>query len=357
MIKYIGSKRKLVSLITSIINEVPKINTVLDLFSGTSRVGHALKRGNFAVIANDHNTYAHTIATCYVQADLEKVEKNAKLIIKEFRSLPSISGYFTETFCINSKFFHPKNGARIDAIREDIEKKCLEPELKSVVLVSLMEAADRVDRTTGLQMAYLKKEVTRSDNDLELRFPDVLPIAKKGKGKAYQLEAQKAVECLCADLAYIDPPYNSHSYLCNYHIWETLVLWEKPEVYGIANKRVDCKERKSEFNSKKSFKNVFRKLLNSVQSKYLLVSFNNEGYISKEELEEILKNIGNVVTFEVDYQRYIGSKIGIYNPGGVKTGKISHIKNKEYLFLCGKDVNSFDFNNIIKFDSKVKIVK
>ena len=128
----------------------------------------------------------------------------------------------------------------MDAIRERIAELELDPELEAVALVSLMEGADRVDSTTGVQMAYLKEWAPRALKDLELRMPRILP----GAGEAHRLEAPDAAAKLAADVAYIDPPYNQHSYLGNYHIWETLVRWDKPETYGVACKRVDCRDYK-----------------------------------------------------------------------------------------------------------------
>lgn len=356
MIKYIGSKRELVPLIVKIVTNLPGVRSVLDPFSGTARVSHALKREQFAVIATDHNAYAATLATCYVQADREKVEKRARRLIADFNRLPAKSGYFTETFCIQASYFMPKNGERIDAIREAIEKKDLEPDLKAVVLTSLMEAADRVDSTTGLQMAYLKKWAPRASNPIELRLPDILPRATHGPGKAYQLEAQQAAQRFAVDLAYVDPPYNQHSYLGNYHIWESLVLWDKPEVYGVANKRIDCRERRSDFNSKRRFKEAFHTLLNALRAKYLLVSFNNEGYIDKTELYDMLRALGELVVFEIDYKRYVGAQIGIYSPKGIKVGKISHLRNKEHLFLCGPRLAVRDWQKSIKSEPGVRLV-
>ncbi len=356
MIKYIGSKRELVPLIVKIATHLPGVRSVLDPFSGTARVSHALKREQFSVIANDHNAYAATLAACYVRADREKVEKRARRLIADLNRLPPKSGYFTRTFCVQANYFMPKNGERIDAIREAIEMKDLDRDIKAVVLTSLMEAADRVDSTTGLQMAYLKQWAPRASNSIELRLPDILPRAAHGPGKAYQLEAQQAVERFAVDLAYVDPPYNQHSYLGNYHIWESLVLWDKPEVYGVAKKRIDCRERRSDFNSKRLFKNAFRSLLGALQAKYLLISFNNEGYMDKTELYEMLRALGEIVTFEVDYKRYVGAQIGIYSPKGIKVGKISHLRNKEYLFLCGPRLSMPDWQKLIQPDPGVRIV-
>lgn len=345
VIKYIGSKRSLIPVIVEAVRRAGDTRSVIDLFSGTSRVGHALKAAGYRVLSNDHNAYAATLARCYVQADAEDVLADVTRLVDEFnarlRSGWSEPGYFTQTFCVKSRYFQPKNGARIDAIREAIAAKGLEPELEAVMLVSLMEAADRVDSTTGLQMAYLKEWALRAFNDLELRVPDVLPRARHGKGQASCLDALEAVKVLEADVAYIDPPYNQHSYLGNYHVWESLVRWDKPEVYGVACKRVDVRGRQSIFNSRPQFAGVMRGLLAAVRAPVLIVSFNNEGYLPREEMEAMLAALwdgeGKVTTIENDFKRYVGAQIGIYNPQGQKVGKVSHLNNKEYVYVVSRE--------------------
>ncbi len=328
MIKYLGSKRVLVPRLVETIQALPDVRRVLDVFSGTARVGHALKGAGFEVFANDHNAYAHTLAQCYVQADRTRIEAQALSILEELQALPPRPGYFTETFCERSRFFQPKNGARIDAMRDHIDTLDLGPELRAVVLVSLMEAADRVDSTTGVQMAYLKQWAPRAHNDIALRMPDVRP----GVGHASLAEAADFAAQHPADVAYLDPPYNQHSYLGNYHIWETLVRWDAPEVYGIACKRIDCKERRSPYNSKRACTDAMRKLVQNLKVRYAVVSFNNEGYISREDMESILGEVGEVTVQSIEYDRYVGARIGIYNPSGEKVGKVGRLKNLEYLF-------------------------
>lgn len=340
MIKYLGSKRVLLPVILDAVKRLTPARSVLDLFSGTSRVGHALKREGYQVFANDHNAYAATLARCYVQADADDVLRDATLLLKELNRIPGRPGYFTETFCLRSRFFQPKNGERIDAIRESIAAKHLEPELESVLLVSLMEAADRVDSTTGIQMAYLKTWAARSYNELELRLPDVLPRSAHGKGQATCLDALDAAQTLEADIAYLDPPYNQHSYLGNYHIWESLVRWDQPEVYGVACKRVDVRQRQSVFNSRPLFAKAFQRLLEAVRAPVILVSFNNEGYLLREDIETMLRGLwggqGHVITLENDFKRYVGAQIGIHNLKGEKVGQISHLRNTEYLYIASR---------------------
>ncbi|MCB9701022.1 MAG: DNA adenine methylase [Myxococcales bacterium] len=335
MIKYLGSKRRLLDQILALVAGIDGARRVLDLFSGTSRVGHALKRAGYQVVANDHNAYAHALARCYVAADAEEVAADAVRLLEELGRLPGEPGYFTATFCEEARFFRPENGARIDAIREAIAARDLSPELEAVLLVSLMEAADRVDSTTGVQMAYLKEWAPRAHRPLELRLPEVLPRAPHGKGEALCLDALEAA-AVDVDVAYIDPPYNQHSYLGNYHIWETLVRWDKPEAYGRARKRVDCRERQSPFNSRRRCREAFTRLLGAVRAPTLIVSFNNEGFLDREELVELLAPWGEAQVIEVAYRRYVGAQIGIYNPSGDRVGEVSHLHNKELIFVAGR---------------------
>ena len=338
MIKYIGSKRVLVPHIVRAMSAFPESGRVLDLFSGTSRVARGLKETGRHVIANDHLAYAATLARCYVQADADRWFDDATQVIAELSTVAPAAGYFTQAFCEDARYFQPQNGARVDAIREEIVRRALPPELEAVALVSLMEAADRVDSTTGVQMAYLKQWAARAFNDLELRVPAIL----SGPGEALHLEAVEAASWVEADVAYIDPPYNQHSYMGNYHIWESLVRWDKPETYGIANKRVQCREYKSDFNSKRRIRQGLRDVFEAVRCKHLLVSFNNEGHVDREEMTALLEEKGHVGVVAVDFKRYVGAQIGIHNPNGEKVGRVSHLRNKEYFFVVSDRRDTVD---------------
>jgi adenine-specific DNA-methyltransferase len=341
LIKYLGSKRTLLPVITGLIGELPGTRTVVDLFSGTSRVGHALKRAGYRVLANDHNRYASTLARCYVEADAEDVAEPAQRLIDELNTLPGRAGYFTDMFCVRSRYIQPRNGERIDAIRGAIAAKGLEPELEAVLLVSLMEAADRVDSTAGLQMAFLKSWSARSHHELRLRMPRVLPRAAAGRGEAHELDAADAAEQLTGDVVYIDPPYNQHSYLGNYHVWETLVRWDNPSVYGIACKRDDCRTRRSAFNSRTGFEPALRAVLERVRAGAVVVSFSDEGSMSPERMLAILGSLwggaARVRTSANDYPRYIGSQIGIYNPRGERVGKAGPKRNTEFIAVATRE--------------------
>jgi len=337
MIKYLGSKRRLLPLIEQTVTDIAAdidVVTVLDLFSGTSRVGQGLKRLGYRVLANDHTAYAHTLARCYVEADAEDVADDARAIIAELNALPGRAGWFTELYSEQSRFIQPGNAARIEAAREHIVTLRLPPVLEAVVLTSLMEAADRVDSTVGVQMAYLKQWSRRSQNHLELRMPEVINKTTHAPSAASRLDAADAAATLISDVAYLDPPYNRHSYLSNYHVWETLVAWDTPEVYGIAKKRIDCKTRKSAFNTPSQFKRVFGEVVDRLQTKAIVVSFSNEGVVGEDDIVEMLSRRGPVrLVAEQGYQRYVGARIGIHSPAGVRVGEVTHTENVEYLFV------------------------
>jgi adenine-specific DNA-methyltransferase len=328
VIKYLGSKRLLLGPIVEAL-AAPGVRSVADLFSGTSRVGYALKSRGLHVRANDHNAYAHTLARCYVEADATRVAHDAELLLRELDRLPGEPGWFTETYCERSRYFMPRNGARIEAIREAIAGLGLDAVLEAVLLTSLMEAADRVDSTTGVQMAYLKRWARRASTELRLRMPELLP----GPGEAHRLEAVEAAALLDVDAVYIDPPYNQHSYLGNYHLWETLVRWDRPETYGVACKRTDVRERRSDFNSKQRMRGALAEVLAAVRAPRIVVSFSDEGFLGREEIEAMLAELGRVEVTEFAHPRYVGARIGIHNPAGVKVGTVSHVRNTERLFV------------------------
>lgn len=338
MIKYLGSKRVLIPHIERVVSALgPEVRTACDLFAGTTRVGQALKRMGLRVISNDTAAYSEVFGRCYIEADARRVSvAEVQEVLQHLASLPPREGYFTETFCIRSRFFRPENGRRIDAIRDGIEEMALPEPLRSIVLTSLIEAADRVDSTTGLQMAYLKEWAPRAYQPLRLRVPRLIP----GTGEVFREDANSLIHRLPAvDLLYLDPPYNQHSYFSNYHIWETLVRNDKPPVYGKACKRIDCRRTRSRYNSRRECFSALAEVVRSAKARYILVSFNDEGFVTGEDLEALLAERGEVVRIDIPYRRYVGARIGIYNPAGERVGRVSHLRNTEHLFVAGEGVS------------------
>jgi adenine-specific DNA-methyltransferase len=344
MIKYLGSKRRLVGVLGEIATLL-EASTALDLFTGTTRVAQEFKKRGLHVTAADIATYSEVFADCYIALDRSSVD-TARLQheIERLNALPGRAGYFTKTFCEESRFFQPRNGARVDAIRDELESTSLGDPLYPVLLTALILAADRVDSTTGLQMAYLKKWAPRANSTLELRVPELLDGAGATlRGDALSVAATAPV----VDLAYLDPPYNQHRYFTNYHVWESLVRWDRPDHYGVACKRTDSRDpvTKSRFNYKGSMPTALAEVIEQLSARTIVLSYNNESWLAADELRSLLLAVRPAVTMlSFTANRYVGARIGIHNPSGKKTGAIGHTKNLEYIFVAGdpEDVSRID---------------
>lgn len=311
--------------------------TTVDLFSGTTRVAQEFKRRGIFVTAVDLATYTEVLSRCYIETDASQVDMAALVgVLADLQRLPGERGYFTRTFCEQSRYLQPKNGVRVDAIRRRLHEEYRASPLHPILMTALMLAADRVDSTTGVQMAYLKQWAPRAHHDLELRVPDLLP----GPGRAIRGDAQQLVGVLDhADLGYVDPPYNQHRYFTNYHVWETLVRGDEPEHYGVACKRVDSRDEatKSRFNLRRAMPDALKDVLLRLAADVVVVSYNDEAWVDAEDIMRWLREAGHadVRLLAYDSRRYVGAQIGIHNPAGVRVGTISHLRNTEYLFVAG----------------------
>jgi adenine-specific DNA-methyltransferase len=333
VIKYLGSKRRLVPVLAELAQRSGARRAV-DLFTGTTRVAQAFKACGVEVTALDITRYADVLARCYVATDADACDTTSlEGAIADLQAEPPEPGYVTDTFCHQARFFQPENGARIDAVRAAIERDHAGSPLEPMLLTSLLEAADRVDSTTGVQMAYVKQWSDRSFRPLELRVPVLL----SGPGHAVRGDA-----CVLAgqlgefDLAYLDPPYNQHRYEANYHIWETIVAWDAPEHYGVACKRTEVREgARSAFNSRRTMPAALAQVVRDMRARLLVLSYNDESWMTLDELVEACRVRGHVEVLAFNSARYVGARIGIHNPAGVRVGSVGRLSNLEYLVVAG----------------------
>ncbi len=334
MIKYLGSKRRLAPVLGDLA-VASGARTALDLFTGTTRVAQELKRRGLHVTACDSARYSEVFGRCYVEADADEVDVAAlDAALGELSALDGRAGYVTETFCRASRFFHPDNGERIDAIRDGIADRYAGHPLEPMLLTSLIEAADRVDSTTGVQMAYVKQWAPRALRPLELRRP----VLVAGSGAALRGDAVSLARSLGPfDLAYLDPPYNQHRYFTNYHVWETLVAWDAPEHYGVACKRIDARDpaTRSAFNRRREMPVALADVLGHVDADVVILSFNDEAWFDLDDLVELCRRRAQVAVVGFDAPRYVGARIGIHDPSGTKVGTVGRLRNVERLFLVG----------------------
>jgi adenine-specific DNA-methyltransferase len=338
VIKYLGSKRRLVPVLSRICR-ASGARTAVDMFTGTTRVAQAFKAHGVHVTAVDSARYAHVFAQTYIATDQAATDADAlTAAVAHLNALPGRPGYVHDTFSQEARFFQPANAARIDAVRDALESEYAGSPLFPVLLTSLIEAADRVDSTTGVQMAYVKAWAPRSANPLKLRVPELLD----GPGRALLGDAVTlAPDVGPVDVAYLDPPYNQHRYFTNYHVWETLVAWDSPEAYGVARKRIDSRapETHSAFNSKRTMPEALAAVVGAMDCELLLLSYNDESWLGVEELEALCSRGSGepreVATLFFDSARYVGARIGIFDPSGRKVGQVGRLSNQELLVIAG----------------------
>jgi adenine-specific DNA-methyltransferase len=334
VIKYLGSKRRLVPVLTELF-ERSGARTALDLFTGTTRVAQAYKRSGGDVTAVDCARYSEVFARTWIETDAEDVDADELADeIARLDALPGEAGYVTDTFCVRSRFFQPFNGERIDAIRQAIADDHAGTPLEPILLTSLLLAADKVDSTTGVQMAYVKQWAPRSAKPMRLQVPELLT----GPGRVVRGDATElAGELGPFDLAYLDPPYNQHRYFTNYHVWETLVAWDRPEHYGVACKRLDARDdaTKSVFNRKREMPPALARTVAAVDAEIVIVSYNDESWLTLDELGDMCAVHGDVAVLAFDSKRYVGAQIGVHNPAGERVGEVGRTRNLEYVVVAG----------------------
>jgi adenine-specific DNA-methyltransferase len=334
MIKYLGSKRRLIPVLSELF-ERSGSSTALDLFTGTTRVAQAFKAAGAHVTAVDTARYSDVFARTWIEHDADTVDVDGlRAAIDELNRVPGEAGYVTDTFCVRSRFFQPFNGERIDAIRDAIARDHAGTALEPILLTSLLLAADKVDSTAGVQMAYIKQWAPRSFKPLVLEVPALL----SGGGRAVRGDATELAGTLGSfDLAYLDPPYNQHRYFTNYHVWETIVAWDRPDFYGVACKRLDARddETKSVFNRKREMPDALARTIAAVDAEVVIMSYNDESWIALDELRDMCAVHGDVAALAFDSKRYIGAQIGIHDPQGNKVGTVSHTRNLEYVVVAG----------------------
>lgn len=322
--RYIGSKHKLIEWIFSIVNkECEKVNSFADIFAGTGVVSAVAARHFGDVILNDflYSNYA-IYQAFFGKGDWDKSKIDN--IIRDYNNIDSENledNYFSKYF--GGKYFSYKSSKIIGFIRENIEenKMNLTDREHYILIASLLYSIDRIANTVGHYDAYFKKD------NIEDRFlmKPIDPINVKN-AIIFREDANSLVKRIKTDIVYIDPPYNSRQYSRFYHVLETLTKWDKPRLYGTALK--PDSENMSDY-CRVQAKHRFAELVNDINAKYLVVSYNNtynsksnssKNKIALQEIKAILTVRGETKVFEKDYRHF-------------NAGNTEFKNHKEYLFV------------------------
>lgn len=320
---YIGSKLSLLPFIYETVSELEMKKSsrpvICDIFSGTATVARFFKEKNFIVIANDLQYYSYVIAKHFI-CNNKKLEftRLKELEIEPFEYLNSMegaegfiyhnyskSGTLDQEYC--RLYFSDGNAKKIDAIRLKIEEwrenELLTEEEYFFLISSLLESADKVANTASVYEAFLKRLKRSAQKELLLVPNDVVISASSENNKVFNRDANELIREIKGDILYLDPPYNRRKYNTNYHMLETIALYDSPSIRGKAGIRQDEK-KKSGYSSRREAKVVFEDLIKNSDFKYIVLSYNDEGIMSMEEIEDIMSKYGVYWRREREYRRF-----------------------------------------------------
>lgn len=311
--RYTGSKYKLSSWIGELISENCKGNSFCDIFAGTGIISYTMLDKMKKIYIND---FLYSNEVIY-KAFFDQVPYNYDMLTEYRNRFQSLSvdcindNYISENF--GGKFFSYADAKQIGYIREVIESdrdKLSEKEF-SVLLASLLYSADKSANTVGHYDAYIKGH----DIPDTFAFDLITPYkAKESQICISREDSNEFAKKLKCDIVYIDPPYNSRQYSRFYHVLENITCWRKPKLYGVALK--PDPENMSDYCRNKA-KIVFKDLIDSLDCKYIVVSYNNT-YESKsnssknkmtlEDIETVLSVRGEVQRFETSHNFFNAGK-------------------------------------------------
>ena len=351
LITYIGNKRSLLDFISGAVGEVKKrlgreMLDIADVFSGSGAVARFFKQSARSLYVNDFERYAGTLSRCYLldapdAAHLWPVYQKLLLDINNNLRRGFIAEMYAPEDDENIRagercFFTQRNARYIDTARQLIQE--LPSDIRHFFIAPLLTEVSVKSNTSGVFKGFYKNSRTglgqfggngrdalsRITSDIELPFPVFSRFSCPTH--IYCEDANGLSEHLpTVDLAYLDPPYNQHPYGSNYFMLNLVNDYNKPvEVSRISGIPTDWK--RSAYNKPRTAFNALSRLCHNLDARFLLISFNSEGFITKEQMLSMLSSLGTTEIIEKKYNTFRGSRNLLERD----------IHVNEYLFLVDK---------------------
>ncbi len=338
MLTCIGNKRKLVKHIYEATKDVCKLVgkdklKIMDGFAGSSVVSRQLSYLADEIWTNDLEKYSYLMARCYLitpsESDQQKVHNHIDIMNKIAAEGPFVeNGIISRLYAPKCTtdikegercFYTRENAVIIDTLRAYIEEK-VEEGLKDYCLAPLLCKASIHTNTAGVFKGFYKKDGIghfggTGENALERIMAEIrldYPVWNSCgfKAQCFNRDINELVEEINSkfDLMYLDPPYNQHPYGSNYFMLNVIADNKEPsnisKVSGIPSDW-----NKSVYNANGEAIEFMTHLIDEGlrKSRFLLISYNNEGIISDTEWDELLKDY-TVKKYEIKYDTYKGSR-------------------------------------------------
>lgn len=321
--RFIGNKQNLLNFLNKPLEE-RNITTGIfcDIFSGTANVAKFFKRKGFTIISNDFLTFSYVFQKAYIENNevpnffgLREIIKDSNIfkVINFLNNLSGAGGFMFKNFCLegtkNSKYqrnyFSSENAKKIDIIRDTLkewEKRKLITENEFYILLcSLLEEIPSVSNIAGTYGAFLKINDPRMFKPLTLSVPNLIQSDKQHR--CYNEDANELIRRISCDILYVDPPYNTRQYAPNYHILETVAVWDK-KINGTKTGLRPWEHQRSAYSYVGKSVEAFEDLITSANCKYLLFSYNTEGLMPRKEIIRVLSLMGKPIEYSMNYRRY-----------------------------------------------------
>ncbi len=330
---YIGSKFRLSLWIFDEISKAVdgglKDKVFCDMFAGTGIIGKTFKLRVKKVMSNDLEYYSYVLNKNYIQ-NRKKIPRKKKLI-RKLNNLPLRSdGIVFKNYCKGSgsgrQYFKDKNGKRIDAIRLKIEKwrknKKIDKKTYYFLLASLLESSDKVANTASVYGSFLKHLKPTAQKNFVLKSANFK--LHKRKHKVFNKNGNELIKKISGDILYLDPPYNHRQYGINYHLLNTIALYDNFIPKGKCGRR---DYQKSDYCSRRKVMGAFEDLIKNAKFKYIFLSYNNEGLMDENSIKNIMQKYGNYHFLSKKHKKFKANDV-----------KKANTKTIEYLHVLEKSI-------------------
>lgn len=318
--RYIGNKNKILNYIEQLIID-KKINkenyTFCDAFSGTATVGNYFK-DKFKIIANDNLYTSYVMSNARLNTPDLKFEKLGKNPFEIFNNEENkLQGFIYKNFSPGGserQYFSEENAARIDYIRTKIEKWYNDDKITRneyyYLIACLIESVSKVANVAGVYGSYLKMWDPRAVKPMNFIHVEQLKKEAIYENEIYNKNIEELINDISGDILYLDPPYTKNQYSVQYHLLETISLYDEPLLKGKTGAR-DNSSKTSKFSKPGEVHIEFEKIIAKAKFKYIILSYSSDGIMSKEYIESVMKRYGKPETFEFrkfTYKQYLNSK-------------------------------------------------
>ena len=355
--RYLGNKESILTEISDLLESQGLLKdgfTFFDAFCGSGSVADYFK-SYYDIIINDNLTWSVKYAKGRVCAPTCTFDK---LGFDPFEYLNAnentVQGFMYRNYAPTESarmYFTPENAGRIDYFRKQIEEwkneNLLSEEEYCYLIACLIESVSDVSNTAGVYGAFLKKWDSRATKRIVFSKVDFRPARYKSI-RTYNAKIEDIIEEVECDILYLDPPYTQNQYGTQYHLLETLVLDDNPSISKVTGSRRTAPMR-SDWSKEYKANILFDRILAKTKAKYIVLSYNNDGFMSKEYIEAAMKRYGKPETFvckKIAYKKYQNWKSQNEN------------KHFEYLFFVEKkDIQDVVFECPLNYiGSKAKVV-